>query len=170
MGNAVEIALIATDAAGWPDELDRLRARLGAPTNPTLFPAHFLKATLPKIGGAVATFRRDGDVVGAGFLFPRALRAGRRVYTLCFHSASADFAAADAAGRMGEVGRLLGDAEVVFHDPAAPQRYGAEPTTIAPGVTIAVPSATEAAAIPGLQARIWGTSPDFLYPADLHSE
>src|SRR5689334_22200580 len=109
MPQTAEIALLATDAADWPDELDRLRARLGAPTNPTLFPAHFLKATLPKIGGAVATFRQGGEVAGAGFLFPRALRAGRRVYTLCFHAASADLAAADVEGRMGEVGRLLGD-------------------------------------------------------------
>ena len=169
MSTAVVPALIDTDADDWPGELDRLRARLGAPDNPTLFPAHFLKATLPKIGGAVVAFRRDSELVGAGFLFPRALEEGRRVYTLCYHRASADFSAAAAQGYVGAVGGLLGAAEVVFHDPAAPQRYAEDAVADERGVTLAAPSATEAAAIPALQARIWGTSPDFLYPSDLHS-
>ena len=168
MPTAVVPALIDTAAADWPGELDRLRALLGAPDNPTLFPAHFLKATLPKIGGAVVTFRRDGELDAAGFLFPRALQAGRRVYTLCFHPVAFDFDAAAAQARVGEVGRLLGGAEVVFHDPGAPQRY-AEVAAGESGITLAAPSGAEAAAIPQLQARIWGTSPDFLYPADLHA-
>ncbi len=58
MTSEITIALVDTDAAGWPAELDRLRLLLGAPHNPTLFPAHFLKATLPKIGGGVVTAGR----------------------------------------------------------------------------------------------------------------
>ncbi len=168
MPTAVVPALIDTDAEGWPGELDRLRSRLGAPNNRALFPTHFLKATLPKIGGAVAVFHRDSALVGAGFLFPRALVGGRRVYTLCFHSVADDFDADAAQGLVGEVGRLLGGAEVVVHDPRATQRY-AEAVVAEPGITLGTPSAAEAAAIPQLQARIWGTSPDFLYPSELHS-
>jgi predicted GNAT superfamily acetyltransferase len=166
----VAIALVDTDAEGWPGELERLRALAGAPDNPTLFPAHFLKATLPKIGGGVATFRRGEGLAGVGFLFPRALREGRRVYTLRYHPVGGGLAFGEARRLAGEVGRLLGGAEVMLYDPAAQQRYAEPAPGEGAGLVIGAPTAEEAAAIPTMQAAMWGTLPDFLYPADLHSE
>ena len=64
------IALDTSDDS-WPGEIDHLRTMLGAPHNPALLPAHFLKVTLARIGGHVLCFEQDGSIVGVGFLFPR---------------------------------------------------------------------------------------------------
>lgn len=170
MTSDAAVARVDTYAEGWPGELERLRALAGAPNNPALFPAHFLKATLPKIGGGVVTFRRVGGVVGVGFAFPRALREGRRVYTLRYHPVGDGLAFDEARRLVGAVERALGGGEVVFYDPAAPQRYAERAAGEGAGLVIAAPSAEDAAAIPPLHAAMWGASPDFLYPADLHSE
>jgi predicted GNAT superfamily acetyltransferase len=170
MTGEVTVTRVDTHAEGWPGELERLRALVGAPHNPTLFPAHFLKATLPKIGGEVIAFRRGDGLVGVGFAFPRALREGQRVYTLRYHPAGEGLAFADARRSDGAVGRLLGGDEVVWYDPAAPQRYAETARGGGAGLVIAAPGEAEAAAIPRLQAAMWGATPDFLYPADLHSE
>lgn len=174
MPGTITIARCDTGADGWPGELDRLRAAVGAPHAPTLFPAHFLRATLPKIGGAVVTFRRGGAagaLAGVGFLFPRAVAGGRRVFTLRHHPvgpADRHLAFADAQGLAGEIGDLVGG-DVVVYDPAAPQRFAAADGPDGDGVTLAAPSADDAAAIPALQATVWDAAPDDLYPADLHS-
>ena len=170
MTGDVTVALVDTEAASWPAELDRLRSILGAPRNPTLFPAHFLKSTLPKIGGGVATFRRGEALVAVGFLFPRAIRDERRIYTMRFHPIGDALATADADRLTAEIGHLLGGGHVVCYDPHALQGYSESSRGAEVGVVLAPPSAADAEAIPRLQAAIWGTSPDFLYPADLHSE
>jgi predicted GNAT superfamily acetyltransferase len=59
-------------------------------------------------------------------------------------------------------------ADVVFYDPAAPQHYQGTYHEIG-SVSIGRPSADEAAQIPLLQQQIWGSPPEFLYPADMHS-
>lgn len=169
MTSEITIALVDTDAAGWPAELDRLRLLLGAPHNPTLFPAHFLKATLPKIGGGVVTFSRGDALVGVGFLFPRALRDERRIYTMRFHAVGGALAPADADDLTDEIGRLLGGGLVVCYDPSALQAYAASSEGAQVGIALAPPTAADAEAIPRLQASIWGASADSLYPADLHS-
>src|SRR5438067_1084828 len=48
-----EVAVVRLDpsAAEWPVQVDQLRALSGAPDNPRLFPAHFLKAAFYKLGG-----------------------------------------------------------------------------------------------------------------------
>lgn len=169
MASDVTVALVDTYAAGWPDELDRIRAILGAPHNPTLFPAHFLKATLPKIGGGVVTFRQGNDLVAVGFLFPRALRDGRRIYTMRFHPVDNAISPADADGLTEVIGSLV-DGIVVCYDPTALQGYVASSQGTEVGLVLAPPTAADAEAIPRLQASIWGATADFLYPADLHSE
>jgi predicted GNAT superfamily acetyltransferase len=170
MTSDVAVTLVDTHAEGWPGELERLRALAGAPHNPTLFPAHFLKATLPKIGGEVVAFRREERAVGVGFAFPRALREGRRVYTLRYHPVGEGLAFDDAWRLAGAVERLFGGAEVVWYDPAAPQRYADVAPGDEAGLVIGAPGEEDAATIPLLHAAMWGASLDFLYPADLHSE
>ena len=56
----------------------------------------------------------------------------------------------------------------MFYDADAPHRY--EPSfQHLNGVNLGLPSAVEAQAIRTLQAQIWGSEPDLLYPADIHS-
>ena len=170
MTSDVTLALVDTNAAGWPAELDRLRSILGAPHNPTLFPAHFLSATLPKIGGGVVTFRRGDRLVAVGFIFPRALRDDRRIYTMRFHPVDGSLTPASADRLSADVGRLLGGGHVVCYDPTALQGFIGTSRGAEVGVVLAPPTAADAEAIPRLQAAIWGATSDFLYPADLHSE
>ncbi len=64
--------------------------------------------------------------------------------------------------------KALGGAEVVFYDADGPHRY--EPSfQHLDGVNLGRPSAAEAQMIRALQAQIWGSEPDLLYPADIHS-
>lgn len=170
MTTDIAVALVDTHAGDWPGELERLRALVGAPHNPTLFPAHFLKATLPKIGGEVVTFRCGERLVGVAFLFPRALHDGRRTFTLRYHPIADGLAFAEVCDISRQVDRLLGGAEIVCYDPAVSQRYADPARDDGATLSIAAPTASDAAAIPPLQAAMWGASPDFLYPADLHSE
>lgn len=169
MTREIAVALVDTHAADWPDELDRLRSLLGAPNNPTLFPAHFLKATFPKIGGEVVTFRRGEQLAAVGFLFPRAIRDDRRIYTLRFHPIDGTLSPLAADRLTTVVGALVGGAAVVCYDPTALQGYTAsKPDEV--GVVLGPPTAADAEAIPRLQASIWGAASDGLYPADLHSD
>lgn len=164
----MDAAILAPSAPSWPLDIDCLRAQLGAPQNPHLFPPHFLKVTFPRMGGRVVICREEQAVIAAGFLFPREVRAGRRLYTLRFHPAS--------AGRLGsppEVVRLareaLGGAEVVWYDPRQEQRY-VRTDWPAGDVGLGRPAAAEAAAVRALQQAIWRCDPDQLYPADVHAE
>ena len=58
MTTDVAIVLVDTHAGAGPVNLNACGRESVLPTNPALFPTHFLKATLPKIGGEVVTFRR----------------------------------------------------------------------------------------------------------------
>ena len=81
----VRATALDTSGKAWFDEVDHLRMLLGAPHNPALLPAHFLKVTLARIGGRVLRFEQDGRFVGVGFLFPHALDGKTQVFTLRFH-------------------------------------------------------------------------------------
>ena len=85
MNTPAEITLLDSGSESWDTEIDQLRTLLGAPDNATLLPPHYLKATFPKIGGQIVTFRKAQTLAGAGFLFPRALGEGGRKFTLRFH-------------------------------------------------------------------------------------
>ena len=151
----------------WPDEVDRLRTLLGAPHNPALLPAHFLKVTLARIGGRALQFEVDGSIVGVGFLFPRTLEDKTQVFTLRFHR-SVTALPADSEALRDAARKTLGDVEVVFYDADDLHRY--EPSfQRLDGVNLGRPSAAEAQMIRALQAQIWGSEPDLLYPADIHS-
>lgn len=152
--------------ADWPSYINRLRASLGAPRSPYLFPPHFLKVAFPKIGGAIIAFERYGVTVGVGFLFPRGVRDGAREYTLRFHSIGG--AEVESAEVVRVTEECVPGSSVVYYDPAAPQQYTRTETLVS-GISVGRPGEGEAAAIRELQRQTWDAQPDNLYPSDIHS-
>lgn len=152
---------------GWSDLIDEIRTRLGAPSNPALFPPHFLKATFPEIGGQLIEFFDGQDVTGYGFLFPRGIEEGRLIYTLRLHRVVGAEHILESEAQM-LAGALLPDARVVAYDPAAPLDMPGG--VLVPGeVEVGRPNAEEADRLRELQGRIWGSGGDLLYPSDIHS-
>lgn len=161
------ITFLSPTSDSWPAGVRRLRTLLGAPDNPQLFPHHFLAATFPRIGGQIAVVKDGRRIVGAGFLFPRNLRAGVREFTLRFHQADQSFGI-DQERLTAELEALLGHGRVVFHGPQAEHRC--ERTTQKVGeLDVGKPDAQEALAARTLQQEIWGSEPDDLYPAHIYS-
>jgi len=158
MTDRMEITFLNPNRDSWPAEVHGLRTLLGAPNNPHLFPHHFLEATFPRIGGQVTVVKVGGKSVGAGFLFPRSLRAGLREFTLRFHQADPAFGI-DQERLTAELEELLGRDRVVFYDPQADPQY--ERTTQRIGeVDVGKPDAKEALAARSLQQEIWGSEYD----------
>jgi len=145
------------------EELSRIRARLGAPGNPLLFPPHFLESALPKIGGQTFTVWRDRELAAHAFLFPRGLRA----YTFRWHPVSA----IDQDEVLSLAPLLVDGAELTFYDPRAPQAYEkTEIFTDEHGFRYGRPDEAEAIAARNLQRAIWKpANDDGLYPFDLYS-
>src|SRR5690242_10716467 len=100
----ITVSLVDRESADWPAEVARLRALLGAPDNPILFPPHFLEATFPKIGGQIALLGRAGQTCGVGFLFPRGVQEGRRIYTMRFYAVNAACSGEEARHLLEEIG------------------------------------------------------------------
>ena len=169
----MNITLLDASSPHWGSEVERAGVELGAGHNQTLFPYHFLFVTLSKIGGWLAIFEQEGRRIGVGFLFPRRLAGpgGRtqQAYTLRYHAlagnrpdhaAMAEYAAA--------CSQTLGGAPAVFYDPLAEHPYERSGEMIGP-VEIGRPDAEEAQALRRVQQEVWGSPPEFLYPADIHS-
>lgn len=150
---------------GWPRRIEEVRALLGAPVNPALFPAHFLQAVLPRIGGKLLLAERAQETIAAGFLFPRALGDGRRWYTLRAHAIAPGVSLAELAGAAET---LLPGARVVPYDPTGEHTFRRS-SVASQGLEVGAPSAEEAETLRALQARVWGRGADDLYPADLYS-
>ncbi|HZO28992.1 MAG TPA: hypothetical protein VFH48_23720, partial [Chloroflexota bacterium] len=64
MSDQIETTLLHPDSPSWAADVDALREAVGAPDNVHLIPPHFLKATLPKIGGKIATISKGSELVG----------------------------------------------------------------------------------------------------------
>ena len=145
------------------EDLSQIRARLGAPDNPLLFPPHFLESALPKIGGHTLAVKRNGQPAGYAFLFPRGLRA----YTVRWHPVSG----IDESQILPLVAQLFPDADLTLYDPRAPQPYEkTEIFTDENGFRYGRPDEAEAIAARDLQREIWKpASDDGLYPTDLYS-
>jgi predicted GNAT superfamily acetyltransferase len=145
------------------EDLSQIRARLGAPGNPLLFPPHFLESVLPKIGGHTLAIERDGQPAAYAFLFPRGLRA----YTVRWHPVSE----IEESQILPLVARLFPDANLTLYDPRAPQPYQkTEIFTDDNGFRYGRPDETEAVAARDLQRAIWKpANDDGLYPYDLYS-
>lgn len=164
------------DSAGptWNSTVDQINAQLQVGNNPTLLPNQFLQVVLPKLGGQIVRLSEFGQELGIGFLLPRAEPVvhphPRRFFTLRYHPVT------DKGRPTPELAKTvtqavsfhLDGAEVFFYDPTASLHYEATHQEIG-SVDVGRPNAEEAAQIPVLQEQIWGSPPEFLYPADLHS-
>ena len=178
---AIRADLIAPHSSQWNATIDQIGALLHAGENATLFPYHFLQVVLPKLGGAIAWVKQNETRCGVGFLFPRGPSLSHsdgpqsatpaRAYTLRYHALhpSGDPAYMPIAAVTDAVQRQLGGQEVTFYDPLARHTYSGS-TQVINDVDVGRPYADEAAAIPDLHHRIWGSPPEFLYPADIHSD
>jgi predicted GNAT superfamily acetyltransferase len=163
----MQVTVISGDHPSWNHEIDRFGILLGAPNNIALFPYHFLAVALRRIGGLLATFEEQEQTVAVGFLFPR-LTESERGYTLRYHPLSPQ-----SDTLPGQVTALvsgaLGNAPIHYYDAYALQRY--VPTAGTYGaLEIGRPSLEEANAIRDIQADVWGSPPEFLYPIDIHSQ
>ena len=160
----------------WNAAVADINARLHAGTNPTLLPNQFLQVVLPKLGGEIVWLREGVAELGVGFLLPRGYVSNldtattRRVYTLRYHAVSAAGNPTQhlIANATSAVSMCLGGAEIIFYDPTAPLNFAATYREFG-SVNVGRPTVEEAAQIPQLQQEIWGSTPEFLYPADLHS-
>lgn len=162
----MQAILLDSHSPGWSRSVDELRAKLGAPNNSALFPPHFLKGAFPSIGGHLIEFRRAGNFVGAGFLFPRSLDASP-VYTLRYQQADGQ-AGQEAQAEIAEIASGLFGASIAFYDPLSPQQYARTDEQVG-AISLGAPGEHEAAAIRELQRAVWGAGADNLYPADIHS-
>ena len=151
----------------WSAQIDAIRAALGAPNNPALFPPHFLKSTFPEIGGGLIEYFDGQAINGYGFLFPRGIEADRKVYTLRLHRLpGADFVSETDALLLAVA--LMPEADFVLFDPDGPLDMPG--CTLVPGeVEIGRPTLVEAEQLRLLQGRIWGSGSDLLYPSDIHA-
>lgn len=151
----------------WADEVEEIRAALGAPHNPALFPPHFLKSTFPEIGGELIEFFNGQEITGYGFLFPRGVDTARKTYTLRLHRlAGVEFIFEAEARLLAEA--LFPEADVVVFDPSGALEIPGS-VVVAGEVEVGRPNAAEADALRLLQGRIWGSESDLLYPSDIHS-
>jgi predicted GNAT superfamily acetyltransferase len=159
----MQALIVPTDSEAWPQELAQIRARLGAPDNPLLFPPHFLESALPKIGGHTLAVMRDGQPAAYAFLFPRALRA----YTVRWHPVSG----IEESQILPLVAQHFPDADLTLYDPRAPQPdEKTEIFTDDNGLRYGRPDEAEAIAARDLQREIWKpANDDGLYPSDLYS-
>lgn len=162
----MDVTLLDSSSIRWASELERVGLLLGAGSNPTVFPYHFLYVTLSKIGGKLAIFRRGGRSCGVAFLFPRQLRRARPVYTLRYHSTQEE--GVDPAEVVACCKAALPEGEFVFYQPQGVQLY--ERTHLPFGVVdIGRPDEREAAESRVIQQQVWGAPQEFLYPADIHA-
>ncbi|MCX6044602.1 MAG: GNAT family N-acetyltransferase [Chloroflexi bacterium] len=163
----MDIRLLEPQSPTWIAELDRLYAQLGGADNALLFPYHFLQATFPKIGGRLAVGLIQGVATVVGFLFPRGFEQQDRTYTLRYHALS-NVTPPVAQEFATKLSALLGCPPLALYTPEHTQHFA--PTHQLMGsVDIGRPDATEATQIRQLQQQIWGSTPEFLYPVDMHS-
>jgi predicted GNAT superfamily acetyltransferase len=156
-----------THTPAWGEDVERIRASLGAPNNPTLFPAHFLKSTFPEIGGRLIEFFDGPSVSGYGFLFPRTIDQGKQIFTMRLHRVPGETFVFEAEAAL-LVEALLPEYQIVTFDPTGDLDLPGS-VVVAGDVEIGRPNAREAELLRALQGRIWGSSGDLLYPSDIHA-
>jgi predicted GNAT superfamily acetyltransferase len=176
----MKIDLLSAQDPTFLRRLDDALALLRPHAQTTLFPHHFLSVTLPRIGGLLLLayandFAPPETPLGAGFLFPR--RLGRqatgndavalKTWTLRWHGRPGAPSVAPAA-LLAALEPLVAPHRIVFYNPDEPMSYFATHHLLGP-VEIGRPDAAEAARVPALQQRVWGSPPAALYPADLLS-
>jgi len=173
MKPAYSIQLLDSSASAWRDECAAL-IPADAPIDRSLhLPLHFCQVTLPRLRGGAYRLLDGETLVGYGYLLPRQRAvANRPVYTARHHTLPGAAPIADA-----ELTALLRDAlstpeESVYisvYHPEGAHAYTETHSELGP-VDIGRPSREEAMRIPALHQRVWGSSADALYPADLASD
>lgn len=163
-------------AADWYETVDRLRAALGAPHNPTLLPPHFSKAVFRRMGGKLFTVHlgesTQGELAAVIFAMPRAVTSqGECCYLLRLHRMPSHAGLGvelDGGPAKEQMAALLAPSPVELYDPEHPAPF--LPThQILDGLDYGRPDADEVAQVRQLQQRVWGVPDDSLYPADLHA-
>lgn len=151
-------------APDWPIAVDRLYARPEL-AGQALVPAYFVKTSFVRMGGRLALLRAgDGSLLALGYLFPRSVEAGRRIYTLRLH---APHLTCNSSELLAALEPHLAPAQVVLYRPEA--GYTCLPTHYRYGdFDIGAPSLAELPAIRRLRSDIWGLTEDEAYPLDLH--
>jgi predicted GNAT superfamily acetyltransferase len=173
----MDAQLLDPATSTWSAAIDAINQQLCLGENPTLLPNQFVKVVLPKLGGHIVSLRESGEETGIGFLLPRGYdtnepggEANRRAYTLRYHALAERGQPSPQVQQavIRAITPLLHGAQVQFYDPAAPLHYQETHREIG-SVCIGRPGAGEAIEIPHVQQRIWDSTPEFLYPADMHS-
>jgi len=168
---ALQLELIDSTQASWRARLDELYTQLGGSANPTLLPYHFLQAAFPHIGGKLLLVRVAEEPYGALFALPTPAAeptlAHELAYVIRYHGlpGAPSFVLEQLRDPLTA---LLGTASLTFYDPIAPHPYQATHHQVG-ALDIGRPDEGEAQAVRGLQAEIWRSPPEFLYPVDLHS-
>ena len=164
----MSLILHQIETGDWTAFVDESRARLGGAANPSLIPAYYLYAVLPKIGGCGLTVESDGQTCGYGFLFPRQMEGDVPVYTLRYHPLT-DAPPVDPDELTRQTASLLNrTCRVVFYDPYAAHSYPATHRLIG-DLDFGRPNAAEAADARTIQQAVWNNPPEILYPVDMHS-
>lgn len=173
MAPVYSIHLLDSNAPSWRDACAAL-IPANAPVDRTLhLPLHFCQVTLPRLHGGAYQLLDGGALTGYGYLLPRQRAvANRPVFTARHHTLPGAEAIADAELTALLREALSTDRESVYVSVYHPEAWHAFTEThseLGP-VDIGRPSREEAARIPALHQRVWGSSADALYPADLASD
>lgn len=165
------ITRLDPSAADWTRAVESLYAQLDYPNNAALFPVHFTSVVLPKLGGHIVLLQQGERTLAAGFLFPRDLADDALVYTLRFHALAGDPGQAARAllerlpARLQRDDRAVG---VVLYDPLGQHQYPDTHTRL-DGLDIGRPNQAETLVARQHHQTIWGSPPEMVYPADIHS-
>lgn len=168
---ALQLELVDSTQPSWRARLDELYAQLGGSANATLLPYHFLQAAFPHIGGKLILVQAAGVKYGALFALPTPAGhpppSQQVAYVLRYHPFP-DVPAIAIDQLRQPLAAQLGATALTFYDPGAPHPYQATHNQIG-ALDIGRPDEAEALAVRRLQAEIWRSPPEFLYPIDLHS-
>ena len=156
--------LLDHTAPGWPGAVDALYARLD-PESLLLVPVYFVKTALVKLGGRLLALREGDELRAVALLFPRAVEAGRPLYTLRLQQLGP--LPYDAA-LLAELAPLIAPGRALLYRPEDGRSFA--PTHAdAAGCELGAPSAAELLAVRRLRGAIWGLADEEGYPDDLHS-
>ncbi len=166
----MQMTIAELSSEAWLDGIDGLRALLGAPDNPRLFTPHFLKASFPKIGGRIFTLTEGQVVRAVAFAFPRVVGTGHQVgYTFRVHAADPAHPV-NVRAFADEASAACNGAVMVPYDPDGSHTFHSSVVHQDGALVFATPGVPDAPAVRRLHQHVWGSAPDDLYPADMHSD
>lgn len=173
MAPVYSIRLFDSSAPTWREDCASLVPAGIAVDHALHLPLHFCQVTLPRLQGSAYQVLDTTEIVGYGYLLPRQRAvANRPVYTARHHTVAGAPPIADAELTLLLRSALEQPGETVYvsvYHPGGWHAYTETHRQLGP-VDIGRPSRDEAARIPALHQRVWGSASDALYPADLASD